>query len=143
MRRKRRSGWKKVIPQIEAIVQKAFDQIDTKVLSQRITETVLKSTVDPIAKTNDKLGGSLDVLQELLGHTVEATKTLRSHSLPMIAGVAFLAALILCGSISALVITRISHAYDQRLSTAVATNGAAFAELARLHAKIEVGSPGR
>ncbi|HEY0256212.1 MAG TPA: hypothetical protein VGC39_02125 [Candidatus Methylacidiphilales bacterium] len=128
----------KVIPQIEAIVQKAFDQIDTTALSQRITETVLKSTVDPIAKTNEKLGATLDVLQEVLGHTERATKTLRSLSLPMIAGVAFLAALILGGSISAVIVSRISQAYAQRLSAAVEANGDSFAKLARLHAKVEV-----
>jgi hypothetical protein len=127
-----------IVPKVEGIVQAAFDRIQTESLTKKITHTVVKSAVEPVAKTNEKLGQTLELLDNALVSIQETMKVLRNFSLPTIVGVAFIAALLLCGSISACIIGRMGTAYDRKLAAAVASNGDAFAELAQLRAKIEI-----
>jgi hypothetical protein len=128
----------KTVPKIEKAVQTAFDGYDPKILSQRITESFEKSMVEPLEKTNEKLNATLEVFQEVLLHAEQAIKILRRVSFPSIAGVTFMLALLLCGSLSAYIIGRMGTAYDRKLAAAVENNGDAFAQLAQLHARIQV-----
>ena len=132
----------KIVPHTDKIVQDAFDRIDTTKLSGAISQTVMKSTVEPVTKTNEELKSTSELLRELVLHTNAAIKALSLLSLPGIAGVVFLAALLLCGSVAAIVVGRIHAGYDRELALAVETNGPAFAQLSRLHAKLEIAPQG-
>ena len=53
-----------VVPKVERVVQNAFDKIDTHALTHKITDTVLDSTVKPIAKINHELETTLPQMQQ-------------------------------------------------------------------------------
>jgi hypothetical protein len=55
-----------VVPKVDKAVQGAFDKIDTKALTQQITDTVVKSAVEPVAQTNKELRKMADLLAGLI-----------------------------------------------------------------------------
>ncbi|MCE0521376.1 MAG: hypothetical protein LV480_00505 [Methylacidiphilales bacterium] len=55
-----------VVPRMERVVQNSFDKIDTKALTRQITDTVVKSTVEPVAETNRELQKMLKLLTGLI-----------------------------------------------------------------------------
>jgi len=55
-----------VVPKIERVVQNSFDKIDTRMLTQQITHTVVKSTVEPVGETNRELQKMLQLLTTLI-----------------------------------------------------------------------------
>jgi hypothetical protein len=55
-----------VVPKVDKAVQNAFDKIDTNALTQQITDTVVKSAVEPVAQTNKELRKMADLLAGLI-----------------------------------------------------------------------------
>ena len=67
---------KGIVPKVESAVQVAVDKIDTEALSRQITATVIKSTVEPVACTNEELRKMIKLLMELIEKIKEAIDVL-------------------------------------------------------------------
>jgi len=65
-----------VIPRMEGVVQKAFDDIDTSKLTQKIEDTVTEGVVRPVAKVNAKCEQLQDKLDQRLPGLTDVLKWL-------------------------------------------------------------------
>jgi hypothetical protein len=105
-----------IVPKVETVVQEAFDSIDTKALTQKITDTVVKSTVEPVAKTNKELQETAKLLAGLIEKAKEVLGMLRKISWTEM----FLASLGITFSVWALIFffayQSIQHSFDDSLS---------------------------
>ena len=55
-----------IVPQVENVVQRSVDKVDTKALTQQISATLLESTVEPVRKTNQELLKMVNLLSDLI-----------------------------------------------------------------------------
>ena len=55
----------KIGPDIRAMFQTAADRIDVKQIAQNLTDTVARSTVEPVARTNKELNDTLGTVPSL------------------------------------------------------------------------------
>jgi len=105
-----------IVPKVETVVQEAFDSIDTKALTQKITDTVVKSTVEPVAKTNKELQETAKLLAGLIEKAKEVLGMLRKISWTEM----FLASLGITFSVWALIFffayQSMQHSFDDSLS---------------------------
>ena len=69
-------GMESIVPKVETIVQDSVDRIDTTGLTQKITDTVIKSTVEPVAETNRELQKMLKLLTSLVEKAKEVFEML-------------------------------------------------------------------
>ena len=63
-----------IVPQVENVVQRSVDKVDTKALTQQISATLLESTVEPVRRTNLellKMAGQLNDLIEKAKQVLE------------------------------------------------------------------------
>ena len=63
-----------IVPQVENVVQRSVDKVDTKALTQQISAILLESTVEPVRKTNLellKMAGHLNDLIEKAKQVLE------------------------------------------------------------------------
>ncbi len=70
-------GMESLVPKVATVVQDAVDKIETKALTRQITDTVMKSTVEPVAETNRELQKMLKLLTELVEKVKEGIEILR------------------------------------------------------------------
>ena len=55
-----------IVPQVENVVQRSVDKVDTKALTQEISATLMESTVEPVRKTNQELLKMVNLLSDLI-----------------------------------------------------------------------------
>jgi len=65
-----------IVPQVENVVQRSVDKVDTKALTQEISATLLKSTVEPVRKTNQELQKMAELLADLIDKAERILETL-------------------------------------------------------------------
>ena len=144
-----------VVPKVDKAVQGAFDKIDTKALTQQITDTVVKSAVEPVAKTNKELNETAKLLKDLIGMIREVIGILKEVNLKGILIGCFGTSFAICAFFFLFAYLGVRHSYDDSLETqnqklrdlaasiekvqsTVAGNQNAYDFLSRLQASIEV-----
>ncbi len=65
-----------IVPQVENVVQRSVDKVDTKALSQQISATLLESTVEPVRMTNQELLKMAAHLNDLIEKAKQVLETL-------------------------------------------------------------------
>jgi hypothetical protein len=65
-----------IVPQVDNVVQRSVDKVDTKALTQQISATLLESTVEPVRKTNQELLKMAGHLNDLIEKAKQALEIL-------------------------------------------------------------------
>jgi hypothetical protein len=106
-----------VVPKVDKAVQGAFDKIDTKALTQQITDTVVKAAVEPVAKTNKELNETAKLLKDLIVIIREAIGILKEVNLKGILIGCFGTSFAICAFIFMVAYLGVRHSYDDSLET--------------------------
>ena len=146
-----------IVLKVDKAVQGAFDKIDTKALTQQITDTVVKSAVEPVAKTNKELNETARLLKDLMEMIREVIAILKEVNLKGILIGCFGTSFAICAFIFLFAYYGVRNSFDNSLETqnqklrdlaasiekvqsTAAGNQSAYDFLSRLQASIEVKS---
>jgi hypothetical protein len=106
-----------VVPKVDKAVQSAFDKIDTRALTQQITDTVVKSAVEPVAKTNKELKETAKLLRDLVENVHQVISVLKEVNLKGILIGCFGTSFAICAFIFIFAYLGVRHSYDDSLET--------------------------
>jgi hypothetical protein len=144
-----------VVPKVDKAVQGAFDKIDTKALTQQITDTVVKAAIEPVAKTNKELNETVKLLKDLIGIVREVICIFKEVNLKGILIGCFGTSFAICAFIFLFAYFGVRHSYDdslekqnqklrdiattiEKVQSITAGNQNAYDFLSRLQTSIEV-----